>query len=193
MAVEVAVAVWRSLTQRVSARWKRVVNGDQAADAGAGEDGGGSQGIRSAGAVLPGGEWSVWRDKALPDHGEHIVLFAKAWSPGRTEEDGKGKSWKVLKGKSVDRGKGGGEKENDEEGAGFGSRRSELTLVGLEISTSSSSSNRRRIGCLPRPCLLRLRTIGSGACISRSITTPRGVIQLHGLSLVDVSRPDHSA
>jgi hypothetical protein len=50
------------------------------------------------------------------------VLSAKAWSPGRTEEDGKGKSWKVLKGKSVDRGKGVGEKENDEEGAGCGSR-----------------------------------------------------------------------
>ena len=106
----------------MSARWKRVVNGDLAAEAGAGEDGGGSQGVRSAGAALPGGERSVWRDKALPDPGEHIVLFAKAWSPWRTEEDGKGKSWKVLKGKSVDRRKGSGEKENDEEGAGFGSR-----------------------------------------------------------------------
>ena len=112
----------RSLTRRVSARWKRVVNGDRAADAGAGEDGGGSQAVRSAGVALPGGERAVWRDGAPPDPGEHIVLSAKAWSPGRTEEDGKGKSWKVLKGKSVDRGKGVGEKENDEEGAGFGSR-----------------------------------------------------------------------
>ena len=108
----------RSLTRRVSARWKRAVNGDRAADAGAGEDGGDSQGVRSAGAALPGGERSGWRDKALPDPGEHIVLSAKAWSPGRVEEDGKWKSGKVLKGKSVDRGKGGGgrEKENDGEG-----------------------------------------------------------------------------
>jgi hypothetical protein len=37
------------------------------------------------------------------------------------EEGGKEKSWKVLKGKSVDHGKGRREKENDEEEAGFGS------------------------------------------------------------------------
>ena len=81
----------RSLTRRVSARWKRVVDGGRAPDAGAGEGGGGSQGVRYAGAALPGGERAVWRDKAPPDPGEHIVLSAKAWSPGRAEEDGKGK------------------------------------------------------------------------------------------------------
>ena len=112
--------------------------------------------------ALPGGGWSVWRDKALPDPGDCFFAPYCVICKGVGSWEGEG-GWEGEVGGGVDCRKGGSgrEKENDEEEGRIWKLMKRFSTGGLRDKYHC------QIGHLPRLCQLSLRNMGSGACVSQ--------------------------